>query len=341
MTRNGHRAQGTGHRNDERGVFVASSVPGARCPVPASFLSAACVLLSSALAAHAAEVRVTARAAATEVTVGQRFAVTVEASGPAGTAWTFPAEAGDDRVVLRAATDRPPAAASCTYDAAAYAIGEVEVPAIAVKYRLPDGGEGEARSEAIPLAIGSLLPKEEGERALVDIRGPVKLPLGPFFWGWLGAAAALVAAVVALALRRRRRPRATAAPAAPELPPDVEAIAALDALAASPLLAAADLKPYYVALAEVAKRYLERRLGAPVLEMTSTETVALLRESQAARELTSPLRELLLAADQVKFARGHSERVTAERHLAAVRAMVALLEARLRPAETPAPERGA
>jgi hypothetical protein len=285
-------------------------------------------------------VTVTARAAATEVTVGQRFTVTVEASGPAGTVWTFPPEAGDDHVVLRAAAVQPPGGAGFVYEAAAFTLGEVRVPPLAARYRLPDGTEGETRSEPIPLTIGTLLPKDESERSLADIRGPVKLPLGAWFWGGMAAVAALVAAAAVL-LRRRRRPAAAVAPPAPEVPPDVEANAALDALAASPLVAADDLKPFYVALAEIAKRYLERRLGAPVLEMTTAEATAFLREAPAARELAPSVRDLMLAADHVKFARGQSERPTAERHLAAARAMVAVIEARVRPAAPAAPEKAA
>jgi hypothetical protein len=288
------------------------------------------VLLAEALGAQ--EVKVTARAAATEVSVGQKFAVALQASGPAGTTWTFPAEAGDDNVSLLAAATQPAGGGSFVYDAAVFAVGDVAVPAVAVKYRLPDGTEGEARSEAIPLQLVSLLPKEESERALADIRGPVKLPLGVWFWGGLAAAVVLLGGVVVL-LRRRRRPRPAVVPSRPDVPPDVEALTALDALTASELIAAADLKPFYVALAEIAKRYLERRLDAPVLEMTTAEAMAFLRENGAARELAPSVRDVMLAADNVKFARGHSERPTAERHVAAARALVTLLEARLRPAE--------
>jgi hypothetical protein len=314
-----HKAQATGH--------VARSCR----------LGLAATLLTGAAAAQ--PVSVNARATSIEVSVGQRFTVTLEASGPAGTTWTFPAEAGDEKVALRAA-GQPAGSGAFIYEAAAFSLGEVAVPAVAVRYRLADGTEGEARSEPIPLQIVSLLPKEESERALADIRGPVKLPLGTFFWGGLATAAVLLALAVVV-LRRRRRPRPTVTPAHPDVPPDVEALAALDALTASELISAADLKPFYVVLAEIAKRYLERRLDAPVLEMTTTEAMAFLRENGVARELAPSLRDLMLAADQIKFARGHSERVTAERHVAAVRAMVTLLEARLRPAAAPALEKSA
>lgn len=273
--------------------------------------------------------------------MGQRFTVTVEATGPAGTVWTFPMKAGDENVELQPAPTPAAGQGAFAYEAAAFAVGDVAVPAVAVKYRLPDGTEGEAKSEPIPLHIVSLLPKDEAERKLADIRGPVKLPLGAFFWGGLTLLALVIAGAVVLLRRRRRGAAAPAAAAVPEVAPDVEALAALDALAGSAELAAEDLKPFYVALAEVAKRYLERRLGAPILEMTSAEAVAHLRDSVPARDLASPLRDLMGAADQVKFARGHGERPTAERHMQAVRAMVTALEARLHPSEPPALEKSA
>ncbi len=349
----GDRGPGTGDRNGSgpwrpshasrpgRGV-VFFSVPGPRSPVPvARSLRAAMLAALLALPTAAADVKVTARATATEVSVGQRFVVDVQASGPAGTTWTFPMKAGDDKVELQPAPTPATGQGAFSYEAAAFAVGDVAVPAITVKYRLPDGSEGEARTEPIPLHIVSLLPKDEAERKLADIRGPVKLPLGPFFWGGLTALALLVAAVIALLRRRRRRAAEPAVASEPELAPDVEALAALDALAGSAEVAADDLKPFYVALAEIAKRYLERRLGAPILEMTSAEAVAHLRDSVPARDLASPLRDLMGAADQVKFARGHGERPTAERHMQAVRAMVTALEARLRPSEPPALEKSA
>ena len=58
----------------------------------------------------------------------------------------------------------------------------------------------------------------------------------------------------------------------------VEALAALTALAASGLVEARAFRELYIRLTAIAKRYLERRLDAPVLEMTTAETVAFLRE---------------------------------------------------------------
>ncbi|HET9314699.1 MAG TPA: hypothetical protein VFQ51_03880, partial [Vicinamibacteria bacterium] len=66
----------------------------------------------------------------TEVGVGETFRVELKAFGPAGTEWTFPAEAGNDDVELRTpavaagATPEPLAPGTHRYEGAAFALGE-------------------------------------------------------------------------------------------------------------------------------------------------------------------------------------------------------------------------
>ncbi len=275
----------------------------------------------------AAEVTATAQAEKTDVTVGERFTVDVRLDGPAGTVWTCPERAGDDRVALWAAPEAPPG--TCRYLASVFALGDAAVPPVEVGYRLPGGEEGTATTAAVPVKVASLLggdgaPAEQ----LDDVRAPVEVPLPAWFWIVLGTLAAAVAAGLWALLRRRRRPAATEA--GPVVSPDAEALAALDRLAASDLLERGELKPYYVRLTAAAKVYLGRRLEAPVPEMTSAETAAFLRAHPVGRDHLATMRELTGAADLVKFARGSAAAEDARRQLEAVRGMVAAVEERLR-----------
>jgi len=331
------RGRGTGGRTPGRRRGVPEPGPARRGSDVKSILGVGAAFLAFALppAIGAETPTVTATASATEVTVGQVFTVELGGEGPPGTVWTFPPEVVDEKVELRAA---PPAsgssatAATQRYEAAVFALGEVTVPAITVRYRLPDGREGTTASEPVSLRVASLLAKGETEPSLADIRPPVKVPAGTAFWMALTAGAALVASLVLLLARlARRKAVVSEAPPEPQTPPDEEALAALDRLASSGLLQRGEYRAFYISLADVAKRYLERRLGAPVLEMTSAEVVAFLRDSVPARDLAPLLRDLTGAADLVKFARGSGEERIAERHLAAVRSMVMSLEARLNP----------
>jgi hypothetical protein len=295
----------------------------------------------SAVATPPLPVTVAASASKTEVTVGEGFTVEVTATGPAGTTYTFPGEATTDAFELRtpslpAGGGAAPEPGTRRYEASVYALGEATIPPIPVRYRLPDGTEGEASSPPVALKVVSLLPKDPQQQKLADIRGPLAVGVGRAFWVGLGLALVLAAALVGWLVRRRRKAEAPAPARAPELPPDVEALRALDVLVASGVLRRGEYRGFYIRLAAVAKRYLERRLGAPVLEMTTAETLAFLRGHTDGGELLPVVRDLAEAADRIKFARGQGLAQEAERHLAAVRALVPALEARLRLAEAPA-----
>jgi hypothetical protein len=297
------------------------------------------LVLALALAAAASEassppVRVEATASKTEVTVGEVFTIEVKAIGPAGTSYTFPAEAEHEQLELRtpANAGTSPMPGLHRYEAAVYALGDLEIPGVPVRYRLPDGAGGVVQAEAIKVKVVSLLPKDQDEQKLADIRGPVGVDVGRAFWIGLAVGVALLAALATWLWKRKRAATAVEAPV-PEVGPDEEARRALDRLAASGQLDRGEMRPYYIELTAIAKRYLERRLKAPVQEMTSAEMVAFLREGPHEPLLLAPLRDLAAAADGIKFARGEGLRDEGERHLAAVRSVVASLEERLRPKE--------
>jgi hypothetical protein len=298
-------------------------------------------------AATPGPVSVVATVSKDEVTVGETFTIELKAMGPPGTSYRFASGASEEEIELRTPesgepTEDPPAPEPGThrYEAAVFVLGEVEIPPIPVRFRLPDGSEGEAASEPIVLKVGSLLPRDADEQKLADIRGPQSVGIGRAFWAAVVAAGLIVAGLVTWLVRRRKKTVAPEAPPVPETPPDVEALAALRALASAGLLEARAFREFYIRLTAVAKRYLERRLDAPVLEMTTSETTAFLRGHRHGGELLPVVRDLAQAADQIKFARGQGLAEAAEGHLAAVRALVPALEARLRPAETEGPGEG-
>ena len=321
-------------------------------------LAAASALAAPALAARpgvpapaaANAPTVVATAAKTEVSVGERFVVDVRASGPVGTSFTFPEDAVQETFELHTApadkTPLPPG--THRYLAAVFVLGDTSLPAFPVRYRSADGSTGEVETRPIPLHVVSLLPKDKAEQKLADVRGPVALAIGRAFWIALVAALALVGGGVWWLIARRRRGVAVVAAPVPVPPADAEARGALDALVASGRLSRGEYRPFYITLTLIAKRYLERRLEAPIVEMTTAEMLSHLKSTPVAADLTATLRDLAGAADQIKFARGQGLTEAAERHLSATRAMVETVEARLRPvapaaepAASPAPGRAA
>jgi hypothetical protein len=259
--------------------------------------------------------------------VGETFTVEVRAEGPPGSTFVFPPELSDETAQL---TAEPGQGAVRRYRAAIFALEDAKVPPIAVRYRLPDGTAGEVSTAALPLRVSTLLPRNKDEQKLADVRPPVRLDVARLFWIAVGVVAAvLLGSSIWLWWRRRR-----ASPEAPPLPalsPREEASRALDALAASGRLARGEFRPFYIELTSIAKRYLERRLTAPILEMTTSEMLAYLRQQPLTSESGPLLRDLSGAADRIKFARGSGLADEAERHLQAVRALIDGLEARLAP----------
>jgi predicted secreted protein len=303
----------------------------------APWLTSAVAAAALASPGWAAEPTVAADASTTDVTVGEAFTVTLTLDGPEGTVWQLPESVGDETVELRPAVApagveaTPPAPGTHVYQAAAFALGEAAVPAIPVRYRLPDGTEGELATEPISLRIVSVLPKDPEEQKLVDIRQPLEASIGRAFWISLALVAALLGALVVWLIRRRRRQDVAEPAPRAVVPPDKEALEALDRLARAGLVSRGEFRSYYIELTLIAKRYLERRLGAPVVEMTSAEMVAFLRDHPHGQPLLSPARELASAADRVKFARAAALAQEAERHLDSVREWIGVLEQSLQP----------
>jgi hypothetical protein len=286
-----------------------------------------------------------ATASKAEVELGERFLVEVKATAPPGTSFTFPAEVVTEGAELHpvppesgASGAAPPAEAPGVhrYEATLFELTDAKVPAVVVKYRMPDGSEGETTTEPLAMRIKSRLAKDADPQKIADIRGPVSLAIGPAFWIALALLAAAVLALAVWLIRRRRAVGETATAATPPVDPAAEARGALAALVASGLLGRGDHRGFYIALTAIAKRYLERCLGAPVLEMTTAEMVAFLRDAPKGRGLVTSMRDLANAADQIKFARGAGLHVEAERHTEAVRAMIRSLEEAFAPAPSAA-----
>lgn len=189
----------------------------------------------------------------------------------------------------------------CAIIAAVYRTGEFEFPPLPVVLRDPGGAEIRTAGPPAKVRIESVLA--ENDRDLKDLKPQAEIA-APFPWLPYLVGAALLAALAALAyrLRRRRRAPPPAPPAAPQADPLELAEAELRALQERGLPEPAGVKPFYVTLADIAKKILEAGYGIQTAEKTTSEIVAGLRGSLPGRELER-IENLLLACDYVKFAR--------------------------------------
>ncbi len=87
------------------------------------------------------------------------------------------------------------------------------------------------------------------------------------------------------------------------LPPHVRAIQALEATKAEKLWQNGREKEYYTRITDTLRLYLQQRYGINALELTSYETLLLVRKAVEDKEVYNYLKEVLELADFVKFAK--------------------------------------
>lgn len=189
-----------------------------------------------------------------------------------------------------------------------FALGDVRVPGTPVRFTVP--GEAE-RTGAFPVAgfvVRASLPAGGPDPPLKDIHGLVAPPWWATVpWWWIAAGLAallLVVLVVHRLMRRRPRPAQRAVPEAPLEAPEKEARRRLAALVALRLPEEGRTYEHGTELADLLRRFVERRFGSLDPGDTTGELVRRLeaRAILAPADVTA-LRGILDACDLTKFAR--------------------------------------
>lgn len=275
--------------------------------------------------------RLEVRPSTSHVSIGERFQVIVEVLGPSGISYDFPKEISNGSVELIQSRPSTTHEGVAVYDAQVFDIGDGgRIPEIEIPYKSPDGALGLVRSSAVPINIISTLDPNEANPTPADFAPPIPVLVSRAFWIANSVAGLLLMAGLVVLARRLRFPRKLADPRIiPAVSPEEEALRGLDKLAAS--LAAVEPKAFYIQITQILKQYLERRLEAPVLEMTSTETLAFVKAHAWAAPHAVALRDLVTSADLVKFG-GSSDASNADRQIQLVRDLVGRID-RLRRAE--------
>jgi hypothetical protein len=190
--------------------------------------------------------------------------------------------------------------------------GEVEVPAVRVAYSLGDGERVTTLSEPVRVEIRSVLDSEqapEGEpEEIADIKAPASLrPDYSSLWAAAGVLALLLLGAVLLWWLQRRYAAKLSRVELPDdpflrTPPHVWVYAELQKLLEKRLAEQGQFDLFYMELARIVKRYLSGRYRVELLEHTTAELPALLRQSRAPESAIQAVSALLSLADRVKFA---------------------------------------
>lgn len=125
-----------------------------------------------------------------------------------------------------------------------------------------------------------------------------------YWWAILAGLVAIVA--LFFIIRAWMRSRARKPVVKPELPPDVEALQALQALKDKQLWQNGENERYFVELTAILRRYVDRRFGISAPEMTTTQFLAELGAHPHLKSYKAEMSRLLELADFIKFAKGQS-----------------------------------
>ena len=280
-----------------------------RVTTRAAALAAAVVALAGAGSpALAQDVRVALTA--DTVTVGDMFSAALRVVVPDGYSVEFPDSLGLGPELEIAGRQHETSAVvpggtevTMVYPMTAWRPGEHVLPALTVRLVGPDG----IRDASVPLGVvnvRSVLPPDTAgvqPRPPRDVLGAERL-----LWPWV--VAALLALLVATGLIAwwRWRSRAGSREPVSAMTPRDRALAALDRARALGLLEAGEFKTFYSMTSEAVRHFLASSDPAWGVDRTTSELVAILSESFDADDLVR-VREALIRADLVKFARHRPE----------------------------------
>jgi len=140
--------------------------------------------------------------------------------------------------------------------------------------------------------------------------GPKDVQDNPFQWSdwslsfWLSVLMLVLMAICYYLYLRLRdnKPIITHIRIVKRLLPHQKAMQQIEQIKADKMVTAENSKEYYTRLTDTIRKYIEERYGFSAMEMTSSEIIAKLTETQDEKAL-SELRHLFLTADLVKFAK--------------------------------------
>lgn len=173
------------------------------------------------------------------------------------------------------------------------------------------GKEGKLSTQTLPLEVMEV--KVDTTKAIYDIKEPLAVSYS--FMDWLRdnwkLVLGLVIGILVLAvliwyfIKKWRNKPVRVEPDKPAVPLHTMALNKLNALRNGKLWEQGQVKRYHSELTDIIREYLERRYGINAMEQTSEEIFAGLRHLHITEQNMHKLRQMLLLADLVKFAKAN------------------------------------
>lgn len=181
--------------------------------------------------------------------------------------------------------------------------GNVTIPSFQIPYRTnKDTAFSVLTTDSINLVIHTLAVDTTKEAK--DIKEPIVIP---FNWLelllWITGIAAVVALLYFIYKKFYKRKEQSEQIIEIQRPPYEIALNSLDDLEAKKLWQSGKVKEYHTEITEIIRTYFEKRFSFPALELTTDETLELLKSKNDSSEIISLTKDFLQNADMVKFAK--------------------------------------
>ena len=165
------------------------------------------------------------------------------------------------------------------------------------------------KTDPLPLQVTAVAV--DTTKAIYDIKQPLAVKYSFLDWlkdHWLWVVISLVAILLIAGLIfylwKKSKNKPVKQEVKPLVPADVTALNKLAALRDKKLWEQEEVKQYHIELTDILREYLEKRYNIKALEQTSEEIFASLRGMEITDQNRSKLRQILMLADLVKFAKG-------------------------------------
>jgi len=186
---------------------------------------------------------------------------------------------------------------------AGYDSGKATIPSFQIPFKTQkDTSFSILTTDSINLVIHTLAVDTTKDAR--DIKEPIVIP---FNWLelllWVVGVAALIALLYFIYNKFIKRKELNEEEKEVQIPPYERALNDLDALEVKKLWQSGKVKEYHTEITEIIRTYFEKRFALPALELTTDETLELLRTKNETSELIPLTKEFLQNADMVKFAK--------------------------------------
>jgi len=180
----------------------------------------------------------------------------------------------------------------------------VTIPSAMVPYKLAgDTMMRYASTNPVSFTVRTLPVNLKND--IQDVKSPIKIPLD---WRWILlwiAVVFIIGGAVWYIYKRYKRKKSAAVPEVKIIkrPPHEIALSALQELEKQKLWQKGLIKEYHSGITEIIRKYFEERFNLPALELTTSETVELIKVRKGSEQILDTTYDFLSNADLVKFAK--------------------------------------